>query len=530
MGCKWYNPHFPTNHLTDGFPRFLLARLHIDSLLDKRTKAKVIRMLESLFKGTKGSIALETAYHKAIVRIESQLPEDVILAKSVLAWLSYAQRPLTVLELCHALAVKTDDEELDTDNISDIDDIVSVCAGLVTVDEETQIIRLVHYTTQEYLETMRNSWIPEAQVDIAATCLTYLCFRPFRSGPCTSVAEIGDRLKRYPFIDYSAHYWGRHAASVQHEIYDLAMRLLREESLACWIQQSDRVGPDKYGTSSYYIQSPLKGVTALHIAAEQGLAYLCEEILRLENENTPFVNSENSHRETALYLAIVWGHKSIVELLLQQNHIRVNYGHGSEHCPLIVAVRKGDLNIVKLLLDTGKVNVNAVDSGKYTALVLAMTHGYEEVEKLLLKVDKMDANLKDGYGETPLMLASYYGRVDSVRLLLDSGKVDVNAKNNDGDTALIIAVEEGHDKVVKLLLDSGKINVNVKNDAGETALTKAVGPAYDWIVSDLLDVDNIIVDIDDPVMNEALNKAAEEGYEYVIDLVKSYVANHNTTA
>ena len=42
--------------------------------------------------------------------------------------------------------------KLDEENLPEIEDMVSVCAGLVTIDEESNIIRLVHYTTQEYFE------------------------------------------------------------------------------------------------------------------------------------------------------------------------------------------------------------------------------------------------------------------------------------------------------------------------------------------------------------------------------------------
>ncbi|RYP65432.1 hypothetical protein DL770_009008 [Monosporascus sp. CRB-9-2] len=144
---------------------FLLARLHVDSLLDKRTKSKVKSTLESLSKGNK---ALDEAYDEAIKRIDSQLPEDTALAKSVLSWISYAQRPLTTGELCHALAVEPGEDNLDQDNIPDVEDIVSVCAGLVTVDQESNIIRLVHYTTQEYFERIREHWNPSAQQEIAS--------------------------------------------------------------------------------------------------------------------------------------------------------------------------------------------------------------------------------------------------------------------------------------------------------------------------------------------------------------------------
>ncbi|KAH6643577.1 hypothetical protein C7974DRAFT_985 [Boeremia exigua] len=145
---------------------FLLARLHVDSLADKRTKAKVISALNNL---SKGDEALNDAYSETIVRIDGQLRQDGILAKRVLSWISYAKRPLTTAEICHALAVESDDDEFNSDNIPDTEDILSVCAGLVTVDGGSQVIRLVHYTAQDYLESIRETWIPHARYEIASS-------------------------------------------------------------------------------------------------------------------------------------------------------------------------------------------------------------------------------------------------------------------------------------------------------------------------------------------------------------------------
>jgi|SRR5690242_16841774 len=179
------------NVLTYELHRFLLARLHVDSLKDKRTKAKVRSALEYL---STGIGALDAAYSEAIIRIDGQPQGDRVLAKNVLSWISCALRPLTTGELCHALSIKEGDEELDSDDIPDVEDILSVCAGLVTVEEESQIVRLVHYTTQDYLESIRETWNPNAQYDIASSCLTYLCFTSFKSGACQNL-ELYLRLE-----------------------------------------------------------------------------------------------------------------------------------------------------------------------------------------------------------------------------------------------------------------------------------------------------------------------------------------------
>jgi hypothetical protein len=62
------------------------------------------------------------------------LSGDYELAKRVLSWIIYAKRPLTTTEICCALAVEPDEAELDPENIPDVEDLLSVCAGLVVVD------------------------------------------------------------------------------------------------------------------------------------------------------------------------------------------------------------------------------------------------------------------------------------------------------------------------------------------------------------------------------------------------------------
>ncbi|KAF2752428.1 hypothetical protein EJ05DRAFT_515649 [Pseudovirgaria hyperparasitica] len=75
--------------------------------------------------------------------------------------------------LMQALAVLPGDTDLDMKNLSDIEDVVSMCASLVAIDAESGIVRLIHYTTQEYFSWMRERWLPGARVDIATTCTTY---------------------------------------------------------------------------------------------------------------------------------------------------------------------------------------------------------------------------------------------------------------------------------------------------------------------------------------------------------------------
>src|SRR2546421_7523911 len=109
-------------------------------------------------------------------RIESQREGFRRLAKHVLSWVIHANRPLSTAELQHALAVKAGMAKLDKDFLPEVEVMGSICAGLVTVDKQSRIIRLVHYSTQEYFKRTLVSWFPGAQRAIATTCITYLSF------------------------------------------------------------------------------------------------------------------------------------------------------------------------------------------------------------------------------------------------------------------------------------------------------------------------------------------------------------------
>jgi hypothetical protein len=106
--------------------RFLLAQVHLESLIGKRSPKAIRAALEKL---PTGSEAYDYAYKEAMERIEGQIADSQDLAKQALGWITCSKRPLTTLELQHALAVEIGQSSLDEENLPDIEDVVSVCAG-----------------------------------------------------------------------------------------------------------------------------------------------------------------------------------------------------------------------------------------------------------------------------------------------------------------------------------------------------------------------------------------------------------------
>ncbi|KAI9684061.1 MAG: hypothetical protein M1822_005889 [Bathelium mastoideum] len=172
---------------------FLLARLHLDSLCVTTTTEAFRQKLGQLPKGCTG---LDEAYKEAMGRIQNQPEEQRELARKVICWISHAKRMLSPDELRYALAVEPGANDIDEENVPYSVDLVSVCAGLVSVDEESNIIRLVHYTTQEYFQRVRNDWYPQAKLEIATTCLHYLALMAFRND-----LQLPSRLAKCDYLN-----------------------------------------------------------------------------------------------------------------------------------------------------------------------------------------------------------------------------------------------------------------------------------------------------------------------------------------
>jgi hypothetical protein len=295
----------------------------------------------------KGSAALEEAYSDAIKRIDGQLPEDRKLARHALSWMTYAQRLFTTQELCHALAVEPGYAELDKDNVPDIDDIISACAGLVTIDEESKIIRLVHYTTQEYFERICSEWNPTGAQELASTCLTYLTFDTFRSGSCGSDEKFEARMGENIFLDYAARYWAEHVRPVEATVSELALAFLQDEAaVSCSTQIISVGGYKRKGYSQRFPQA----TTGLHLSARFGLVSLSKILLTAGCKDSSInVNSKDKYGRTPLSWAAEQGHEAVAKLLVGTGKVDVDSKDRYGRTPLSWAAEQGHEAVAKLL-------------------------------------------------------------------------------------------------------------------------------------------------------------------------------------
>ena len=445
----------------------------MESLGEKHDRKAVRLALERLPE------KLNETYDEALKRIESQNADDVRLARRILTWISFATRPLKVLEMQHAIAVMNLEPEencIEEDGLPDIDLLLTVCAGIVIIDKESEIIRLVHYTTQEYFEQKRFGVFPNAQAKIAKACLIYLSLDTFMDGPCSTDEAVEDRRQNNALLDYAAQNWGVHAKGPPEDVLSTDIRCFLNNSTAtgCAIQVS--AAAERYRLFDWSECYP-PSVPEIAYAASFGL----REIVGCLLDEQLDINATGGGKKTALYLAARNGHEAVVKLLLEQGaEIDLKDTHGQT--ALSLAARDGHEGVVKLLLEQGAEIDLKVTHGQ-TALSQAAREGHEGAVKLLLE-HGAEVNLKYTDGETALFWAAEYGYEAVVKLLLKHG-AEVDLKNADEETALFTAAEYEHEGVIKLLLEHGA-EVDLKNTDGETALFKAAKYGYEAIVKLLL--------------------------------------------
>ena len=441
----------------------------MDRIFDFRTVKGIKSALTSM------SGELDETYRDALKRIQKQAGDDGELGMRILGWITHAKRPLSVNELRYGLAVEYSDipeemEEFDEENLLSPGSLVDVCAGLVIIDANSQVVRLVHYTTQEYIDKARLDLFEGCEVDMSRACLTYLSQR--------SSIDIDHRsikfelFPSYPFMDYACHYWFFHVRncllserpdssfvkavayfkssdSINFSVHLLCRLRIDWKSRYRWFGYKTETYP--YEVASYLDFEDLMAVlldprvgpypnldSSLFLASSQD--HLDMARLLLQNGAARDVTLQYGLNRTlsALEVACQEGNLAMAESLVE---------HGADiHCrstarnpPIHAAARGARSNIIDILLSKG-VNVNARDSSGRTACHMAAGRGYIRLTRRLIDAG-CDLELRDDDGNTVLLTCARYStHVETFELLLDRG-ADACAKNKEGKTVRNIIEE-----------------------------------------------------------------------------------------
>jgi len=423
---------------------------------------------QTLYRMTNG-FGLEDAYSATLDRIREQSGNRVKLAMEALMSISCSERPLKADGLCQALAVEIGTTELDDHNAPSIRTLPSCTLGLLTIDEQSSTVRLVHFTLQEYFTTHPNLFITPHSM-MAEICLTYLNFRSI----CDISTSFDTIPSTMPFLHYASCYWGFHAKKhVTEGVKKLALRLLRrdanhisadillrEESVDFWTRWN-----------RYYGRHPdLRGFTRLHCIAYMGIIELA---ITMVNMKVWDLNGRDSRGATPLIWALKSGNPTLAKLLLEQGDVDHTLSDKQGLTPLAHAAKAGHRNVLELLPQRENVKSDSSDIYGQTPLSYAGESGHEGIVKILLERGDVNSDSSDGYGRTPLSLAAGNGHEGIVKILLERGDAKSDPSDNDGQTPLSLAAGNGHEGIAKTLLERGNANPNSSDKSGWTPLDYA---------------------------------------------------------
>jgi len=533
----------------------------MNDIAAQQTRAALRLSLENL------PVDINETYEKAMQRI---LSDHRPLAKDIFLWITHSLRPMTALELRHALAMSPRNKGMKT--TSDVashehceSDILAVCAGLVTIDTETAIVRLVHPTAKLFFK----SWFiqTEAHASIATACLRYLRLEVVSSPPNT-----------LHFLSYAGQYWGNHARVAQDaELNQLVVGFLNQKSrpeylhTAINLHHCGNMSPlwiaAHFGLYDVVYQllkanpstitERTHGIHAIHAAAEMGHVGIVK--LLLEEDGEALSDVKDADGRTPLSLGAENGHDGIVKHLLASAAVDPDSKSMTllyeGRTPLSWAAGNGHVDIVKALLSTKKVDINSTIAGLFggrTPLSWAAGNGHEQVVSLILAEENADSRKSDKDNRSPMSYAAQNGHEAVARLLLqadpepsdekdeiygrrpvewalDSKYValarllltypSIESRDHDGLTSLSREAGKGHIKGVEILIEM-KADVNSKDDRGWTPLAYAAWGGHSKVVQILIQA-GAHPDLPDNEGRTPISHAAENGRDVVVSLLLS---------
>ena len=482
--------------------RFLLARLHLDSLQTKTDRRKLKSALNSLPAGR------DETYDQIMERIKSQAADYAELALKILMWVTVAKESLELEALRHILAIEPGDTSFDEEGLCDAGLMLSVCAGLIDIRHNRTVV-LVHYTAQEYFNRKSNELFPEARTDIPRTCLTYLNLAHIKRHRNRSVAQYpGKGVSLYRHV---VRHWADHLRGDPEEEQssrDLALRYVTDKRckalfvleglplqrhsfpiprydsiiarkpvdvglcvLAAW--GLNRLLKRLLSTSSFDI---VKKAYTLHVALSWAAYSGYYQTIDLLIASGAEVNYRSDVYGTALYYALDGKHRSTVLLLLKKGaDINNALCPSPREChtmdyhsasALHIAVMSDDLQIVRCCPDHGAL-LNQTNYRGFTAFHMAAESGSVSILHWLLK-ESQKTNVHTLLPESDSKSASCECQGPPSAMPSNISCLDI--RDDKGNTPLHVAASHWFpDELVNQLL-AAKVNIHAKNSFGETAV------------------------------------------------------------
>jgi ankyrin repeat protein len=498
------------------------------------------------------SQTLDVMYERILTNIEEMYHEDAL---SLLRWIAFADKPLTLNELSVAASlrpslVEADGDVADTTEECDFEGPVNILAGLVIIIPDSgpmegrnakrdatvlgtnakegdlngfggtsrvrssNRLRLAHFSVEEFLVSSRildgkarYFYLEKKICDlyIAHSCVTYIK----NYSASNTRKRSGEDLVHFPLLKYAVDSWSSHLRRSESADTSFALSILSDlRARQDWVTVRD---PKR-------IQRNDKSAGgALYHACALGLLHTTQALLDAGAD----VNTQGGDYSNPLQAAAaLWhGNEMLVQMLLDAG-ADVNAQGGFDNNALQAASIRGSDVVVRTLLNAGA-DVNAQGGYYGNALPAASLRGYDVVVQTLLDAGA-DVNAQGGPEGSALQIASAEGYNVVVRMLLDAG-ADVNAQGGLYGNALQAASLRGYDVIVRMLLDAGA-DVDAQGGPYGSALQASSVRGHDVVVRMLLDA-GADVNAQGGHHGSALQAASTNGHDIIVRMLLDAGAN-----
>ena len=503
------------------FNRFLLARLHTESLTDALTPFEVTKALKTLPK------TVDETYKLALERIDNQPIEGHrSFSRKVICWVAYSFRPLTVDELLFALAVDPGDRKFQISKVSLVEDVTSLCAGLVIIDQDSNVVRLVHPTMQTYFDAQdfrNDSRFKETVEKMADICLTCISFGVTRHELVDDDSSSGSHDEVRLHSDNDADDFSEDdGVSRKHIVKVLP-------TMSGYNSDNSNRSPTQPSTPQQALvtfnaptldnkgNSPrsLSRSTTRPGEVSDTDDNLAEADPPRYRYNRKFTRRYRDYLDEGLvsYAVRYWGEHA------RRHSEQSEKSSAIVHATALLCDEAQRQRLVAFMWSHGMLKTDLNVTGLHIAATLGLT---VLTKALLAKHYEIDAT--DGWGRTALLIALRSGHEDSekvVNLLLDAGAF-VDLTELSGQNVLILAAEKDYENLgSRILSEAGADNLDWGKNP-HVALLGAVYHGQDSRVMEILEKSNLKLKGEDKEFAvTALMLGVERGnYEVVSTLIK----------
>ncbi|KAH6849839.1 ankyrin repeat-containing domain protein [Chaetomium sp. MPI-CAGE-AT-0009] len=410
-------------------------------------------------------VGLDATYDRMLQNLDPNFQPQII---SMLKWLCFADRALTLYELAEIFVLRPQEEVIldKSERLFNARDVLKYLGSFVVVFASThlqniaawtsapptkwygaQTVTLAHFSIKEYLTSQRISQGAaafsfsevEARFYIAHSCLAYTL-----DVVCAEGKRMPYRYRqRNPLTDCAATEWIKQLEMLPitfqgwpGEVFDAVQRALRPRSVSLLhITDAHRPGDEEdrdmmfgHGWDASAVE-PQPHLLSSWLGSRQltDMAISTSEYLTQDD------------LDAALHQAVERGAKGVVELLLDRG-ADVNGKDGQLQQPILRAVQRRDEDLVRLLVQRGA-----------------------------------DVNPPSGSTESALKTAARGGQLQTVKFLIEQGADICNA---DICTVVAATAQTHSPDVLDYLLD----HVVDTKCTHSTALHKAIywGSAFQW--------------------------------------------------